>query len=337
MRDARFPVKISVAMLAYNHERFLAQALESALAQQTRFPFEIVLSEDCSSDRTREIASHYAQAHPDRIRLLLSEKNLGLTRNTARTLDACRGEYVAILEGDDYWIHPEKLQRQADYLDAHPECAWCFTRAIVVDAGGQTLEVPPAIRTVRSQYALADYLAREFQPRFCTVMFRHRLFPAFPDWFFKMPTADLPLHVLNTERGGMIGFVDQEMAAYRIHPGGAWSQGMRPEEWSARAPEQLAKVAARSAALVDLYQNVDRHLGGLHRPILRRQIAAFAQEWSALNRALGDRAALRRSALVELSAQVSTRDLFRSGPWLSLLESYMPQFKIAPRANSNAT
>src|SRR5687768_12713503 len=101
VRDARFPVKISVAMLAYNHERFLAQALESALAQQTRFPFEIVLSEDCSSDRTREIAWQYAQAHPDRIRLLLSEKNLGLTRNTARTLDACRGEYVAILEGDD--------------------------------------------------------------------------------------------------------------------------------------------------------------------------------------------------------------------------------------------
>jgi hypothetical protein len=103
----------------------------------------------------------------------------------------------------------------------------------VVDAEGTVLDVPPAVRVVKEKYNLEDYLRRIFQPRACTVMFRHRLFDRFPDWFYALPTADMPLHVMNAQHGD-IGFVDEVMAAYRIHPGGVWSMGFGQRNGRAR-------------------------------------------------------------------------------------------------------
>lgn len=313
-------MKVSVATVTYKHERFLAQALESALTQRTTFPFEIVLSDDCSPDGTRAVAQRYAAEHPDRIRLRLPERNLGLTRNTAETLMACTGEYIAILEGDDSWISPDKLQRQADYLDANPDCSWCFTRAIVVNESGAKVEVAPAVRVVQPKYALADYLGCLFQPRFCTVMFRRGLFTAFPAWFYEMQTADFPLHVFNTEGGGSIGFIDEEMAAYRVHAGGHWSQGLTPGAPLSTAAAQLSQLARRFANSVQLYETIDRHLGGKERAVLRRQIRDFAQEWSRLNVALGNRRELWCSALAQSRAGDSLRQ--RLAPWATVARSW---------------
>ena len=120
--------KVSVVMLTYNHEKFIAQAIESVLIQRTNFPIELVVGEDCSTDGTREIVRRYAAARPDIIRLVFHEKNVGAYENGQDVLAACQGEYIALLEGDDYWTSPDKLQRQADYLDAQPACALCFHR-----------------------------------------------------------------------------------------------------------------------------------------------------------------------------------------------------------------
>jgi glycosyltransferase involved in cell wall biosynthesis len=297
-------VKVSVATVTYNQKPFLEQAVESALAQRTSFPFEIVLGEDCSTDGTRDVAQRIAAKYPDRVRLLLRETNLGLTRNTAATLSDCRGEYIAILEGDDFWIDPNKLQRQADYLDANPDCAWCFTRARVVDDKGAVLDVPPVVWNVQPKYSLADYLDRRFQPRFCTVMFRRGRFSEYPEWFFKMGTADFPIHVFNTHPDGMIGFIDAEMSAYRVHSGGVWSQGMHPGSPEKQTPEARRLLAKRFAESVSLYTAVDRHLGGAYRDILRRQIANHAEQWTALNLSVDDFAQARRSSATALRARL---------------------------------
>ncbi|HMP08564.1 MAG TPA: glycosyltransferase, partial [Lacipirellulaceae bacterium] len=110
-------VKVSVCMVTYNHERYIAQAVESALAQQTTFPVEIVIGEDCSTDGTRAILAGLAERHPGIVRLRLADANQGAKRNFVGTFAACRGEYVTILEGDDYFTNPAKLQLQADALD----------------------------------------------------------------------------------------------------------------------------------------------------------------------------------------------------------------------------
>src|SRR5689334_6956969 len=113
-------------MTTYNHERFIAQAVESVPAQRINFSMEIVIGEDFSTDRTPKILQELAAKHPDTIRLTLSPTNIGGQADFMATKGRCRGQYVAMLEGDDYWNCDDKLQRQIDALDAHPEWAMCF-------------------------------------------------------------------------------------------------------------------------------------------------------------------------------------------------------------------
>ena len=120
---------VSVCMIAFNHERYIAQALDSVLKQETSFPVDIVVGEDCSRDSTRRILLDYAERHPGRIRPLLADRNRGMMANFLSTLAACRGRYVAVCEADDYWLDSGKLQKQVDYLESHPECAVSFHNA----------------------------------------------------------------------------------------------------------------------------------------------------------------------------------------------------------------
>ena len=120
---------VSVCMTTYNHEAYLSRAIESVLAQETAFDVELVLGEDCSTDATRSICEDYAARYPDRIRLVTSAENVGWRANYRRTFEACRGKYVAYLDGDDWWSDPRKLQKQADVLEADPGCGMCYTAA----------------------------------------------------------------------------------------------------------------------------------------------------------------------------------------------------------------
>src|SRR4051812_40259185 len=127
---------VSVHMITFNHERYIAQAIESVLAQNAPFPIELVIGEDASTDGTRAIVEEYCRRYPGTVRACLRERNLGFRRNFIDTLRACRGRYVALLEGDDYWLSPDKLARQAEVLDVNPDVALCSARARVVYEGG---------------------------------------------------------------------------------------------------------------------------------------------------------------------------------------------------------
>ena len=119
---------VSVCMTTYNHEPYIAEAIESVLAQQTSFGVELVVGEDCSTDRTAAICREYAAKYPDRIRLVTSPENVGWRANYRRTFEACRGKYVAYLDGDDWWCDPRKLQMQADLLESAPSCGCAYAR-----------------------------------------------------------------------------------------------------------------------------------------------------------------------------------------------------------------
>ena len=112
---------VSVAVVTYNHEAYIREALDSILMQQVNFSYEIVVGDDCSPDGTRKILEEYADRYPDRFVLLLREKNLGATANSYDIKCHCRGRYIAQLEGDDFWTDPCKLQKQVDFLESHPE------------------------------------------------------------------------------------------------------------------------------------------------------------------------------------------------------------------------
>lgn len=112
---------VSVGMLAYNHEKYIAKALDSILMQEVNFDYEIVIADDCSTDRTREIILKYQAKYPDIIRPIFNEVNLGGQSNANVIRTACIGKYRATLEGDDYWVTTTKLQRQVDFLEQNPD------------------------------------------------------------------------------------------------------------------------------------------------------------------------------------------------------------------------
>jgi glycosyltransferase involved in cell wall biosynthesis len=118
---------VSALMITYNHAPYIAQAIEGVLEQKTNFPIELVIGEDCSTDGTREIVFEYERKHPDIIRVITSDQNVGAHRNSYRTGKACRGKYIAYCDGDDYWHHPCKLQKQANYIETHPECGLVYS------------------------------------------------------------------------------------------------------------------------------------------------------------------------------------------------------------------
>ncbi len=125
---AKNPI-VSVGMITYNHKPYIAQAIEGVLKQNTEYPFELIIGEDCSTDGTLEVVLVYQKQYPDIIRVIYSEENVGIRKNGKRTLALCRGKYVATCEGDDFWHHPGKLQMQVDYLEDHPECGLVHTDA----------------------------------------------------------------------------------------------------------------------------------------------------------------------------------------------------------------
>jgi glycosyltransferase involved in cell wall biosynthesis len=113
---------VSVKMITYNHAPFIIQSIKGVLKQKVNFPIELVIGEDYSTDGTREIVLEYQKKYSDIIRVVTSDNNVGMKKNSYRTAKACRGKYIAFCDGDDYWHHPGKLQKQADYLESHPEC-----------------------------------------------------------------------------------------------------------------------------------------------------------------------------------------------------------------------
>ena len=131
---------VSVRMITYNHEPYIRQAIEGVMMQKTDFEFELVIGEDCSQDKTREICFELQKKYPDKIRVLWWHENVSKLGGNGRRVSAhCRGEFIAICEGDDYWIDPLKLQKQVDAFRRHPSVGICFCGSFIKDAKTGTL------------------------------------------------------------------------------------------------------------------------------------------------------------------------------------------------------
>jgi glycosyltransferase involved in cell wall biosynthesis len=158
-------MKLSVAMITYNQERFIAQAIASVLAQRVNFDYEIVIGEDCSTDGTRAIVEDFARRYADRIRPILHKQNVGGPRNIESTMACCRGLYLTIFEGDDYWTCEDKLQKQVDYFDAHPHCAIsCHRVRFLYESAPENLGSKPEVFPPHpaGHHTLEDLLMNEY-------------------------------------------------------------------------------------------------------------------------------------------------------------------------------
>lgn len=207
--------RVSVLVLAYNHEKFIAQALGSILMQQTSFYFEVVIGEDCSGDDTFSICSEFESRYPGRILLLRREHNLGINQNLRDTLNHCRGEYVALIEGDDFWIKTDKLQLQVDYMDARPAYTMCGTSNFEWSEWNEG-----SMRIFRSldyknTISVHDVIAEKPYAT-ATILFRRGVVESLPTWLDGLEIGDLPLIFLHAEKGPL-GYIPIVSAVYRQH------------------------------------------------------------------------------------------------------------------------
>lgn len=215
-------MKLTVAIVTFQHEAFIRQALHSVLAQKTRFDFDVVIGDDASTDRTVEILKDIQSTAPVPIRLNVAETNprdRGVT-NFLNTVKAATGNYIALLDGDDYWTAPDKLQRMADFLDAHPDCALCAHRTMHLWSNGKTL-LSPRPRKGDSVLRPGSLLYSNYADRVATVARRSAVQVGLPDWFdtVDVTSADWLFNIL-VGRNGKIGYVDEVMAMHRLHSDG---------------------------------------------------------------------------------------------------------------------
>jgi glycosyltransferase involved in cell wall biosynthesis len=272
-------MKVSVSIITYNHEPFIAQAIESALAQEVEFDYEILIGEDQSSDRTREIVCDYAARRPDRIRLLLHNHpkdhvRLNGNRNFVNNILNARGQYIALLDGDDYWTDPLKLQKQATFLDLHKECCACFHNVRVLHEGApehDRIFHPAPLE--KSSFGLSDIVSTHFIPT-CSTMFRNGLRSSFPDWFYQLSMGDWPLHVLNAEHG-LYGYIDEVMAAYRVHSAGLWSGSNQVKMFqSTIEAAKIIKAYLGDRNSLEIAESIESWEHALEQALLRRDLQA---------------------------------------------------------------
>ena len=256
--------KVSIISITYNQNRYLQRAVDSFLAQKTDFEFEIILHDDASTDGTRDIVQAYADKYPGKVRAYLEKENQyskGVDFVAELIRNAAKGQYIALCEGDDFWMDEHKLQRQYDALEAHPECDMCACRGCTVTEDGQTVvsEIRPAdhdcILPVEDvikgggQYLVSAGL-----------FFRKSLFDEMLP-FEKVIPLDYEQQIKGALRGG-IYYIDKTMAAYRRYAEGSWTNDVL------RKKERLKLQWAKEIALLKQL-DVDTH-GKYHDAIVER-------------------------------------------------------------------
>lgn len=258
---------LSILCLTFNHEAYVARTLEGFLEQSTTFPVEVVVSDDCSTDRTVEIVTSFQGRFNGRLTLLTSAVNQGVTRNFRRAMAACQGRYIALCEGDDFWRGSRKLQQQVDFLDRHPDCVLTFHDAEIIDASGRSLglQLAPSLRRdiARKQLQLTRPI-----PTLSTC-FRNVL-GALPPELDQAPALDMCLWSLLGHHGHAKYLAAVEPAVYRVHQGGVFSlQGQRSRYlMTAQSLLCLSRVYAREGQteLSDALLSKASHLAGSRLP-----------------------------------------------------------------------
>jgi glycosyltransferase involved in cell wall biosynthesis len=236
--------KVSVTMLAYNVEKYIEAAIEGVLNQQVDFPIELIIAEDCSKDNTRKVCDSYASRFPDKVTVLPSDVNRGITGNTARVFAECKGEYIAVCDSDDIWIDHAKLSKQVALLDANPQCGAVYTDVeIIMDDGG--VPEDDQYESVRKKYRSGKIFSELLKDNFInnsTSVFRRRFLNGYlidTDRKYTIYDYLLWLHIASQSE---IWFMNEKTTQYRRREGNASSSDEKLPNNRKKTLERIPEV-----------------------------------------------------------------------------------------------
>lgn len=219
------PLMVTVRCITYNHEPYIRECLEGVVMQKTNFRFEAIVHDDASTDGTAAIIREYAEKYPDIIKPIFETENQYSKHDGSlrRIMDEhTHGKYLAPCEGDDYWIDPLKLQKQVDYMEAHPECSLCFHAHNDLKKGSFYL--------VRRYDHLVEKCPMEdmilkgggYMATNSMLYRKDKILKEEPEWSKNTPVGDLPL-MLKLASQGAVAYIDEVMSVYRVAAVGSWT------------------------------------------------------------------------------------------------------------------
>lgn len=215
------PIRVSICCITYKQEKYITQAINSFIMQKTTFPFEILIGEDCGGDGTLSILDRFKLHYPNLIRVITSEKNVGINANFLRIFNAARGDYIAICEGDDYWTNDNKIEYQFNEMKARPDIFFSFHKSCCILDGVKvsTLSQGDKFKLFKYQdmFENIGMIAAT-----SSYMFSKSLVNQLPRWFDKAAVGDFFLEIYGMkEHAGL--YIPTEMSAYRLAAVNSWS------------------------------------------------------------------------------------------------------------------
>lgn len=206
---------VSVCMITYNHEKFIEEAINGVLLQECEFEIELILANDCSTDKADEVIQNMLKTHPkaSMIKYFKHEKNIGMMPNFIFALQQCKGKYIALCEGDDYWTDPLKLQKQVDFLEGNDDYSGCFHNTMMINEK----DVSPVLKAWRTYtketFLLEDTISEIALFHTSSFVFKRKLL-FLPEWFSKVQSGDMALFALIASKGPLHR-IDNFMSMYR--------------------------------------------------------------------------------------------------------------------------
>ena len=215
---------LDIPMCTYNHGKYIGQAIEGVMQQKAPFKYRLIIGEDCSTDDTREVIKRYLEGNASIMKVFFHNENIGAVENSKILFKESNSKYVALCDGDDFWIDPYKLKKQVDFLEANPDFAICFHNARILNEDNPesvTYSNPFGQRGIST---FEDLAKGEFIYT-ATCVFRNEHFKKFPEQYYSfMNNYTLDLH---NAQFGKIKYIDDVMSVYRKHKGGIWSMVAR--------------------------------------------------------------------------------------------------------------
>lgn len=233
---------VSVCTITYNHEKYIAEAIDGFLMQETNFPFEILIDDDCSPDNTAEIVKEYQNKYPNIIKARLRDKNVGAMVNFIENMSRANSRYIALCEGDDYWIDSQKLQIQINEMKKYPDVNISFHPAYeLID--GKKRNVLAGHSKENKIFTTSEVILGDggFMPT-ASLVVKKEIVDNLPEWFHKdAPVGDYFIQIFGAKKAGAL-YINRVMGIYRIQHIESWSHSIKNENNKIMFVEKMQKV-----------------------------------------------------------------------------------------------